>query len=779
MRFVSRTSVSLTALLISGALPQMAHAQSAGAQASAAAPAAQPPADRGSPQNSDQGSGQQPEATPPDNQDILVTARRTRERLQDVPVSVTAVQEQELTNAGADSLAQVQQLSPSLNITPLNGVGTAATVSIRGQVQTTAGIGVDPSTGVYINEVYVARPAGLNASLFDIQNVQVLRGPQGTLFGRNTVGGAVLIETRRPGPDFGGYFYASVEDPFGYNLEGALNLPLGEHAGLRLAAQRQYVEGYSDVVGADYRLDDTDNWSGRATLSIDLGDVNTTFIGDLFHSDVNGPATYPLPYNPAIVTTANPLRAAYITEYNQAILRPFRLASQSQRTRGIADTGGVSNNTTWEIAPHLRLRNILGYRFQKSNDLADHDALAATVLYTQVQSDTHQFSEELQLQGSLFNDSLDFVLGGYYFSEAGTDYSNSYSLLAPTSIARSQNRFRAENSAISGFGHVSWKLPIGIPAHLFGGLRYTVDTRVIFFRTGRINADSSFTCLVPNGGTACNAQAEDDFPATTWDVGLDIRPIPQVLLYASVSRGYRTGGFNGRATNLTQELPFLPEFVTSYETGVKSEWGSGSVRGTFNLSGFYADYSDIQRTTVIIGPAGPQSSVANAASAHIQGLEAEATMSIDRNLRLRAFYSLIDPKYDEYIDNGVDRSANQFPFVPRHQAGATVDWTFAHGSRGDAFALGGNWSYRSGFFLEIINSPTTRVESYNLFNASLRWQNIHGTGITAELYARNLLDEEYNRGGFSVYTSVGTANVIRGDPRVIGVSIRVPFGGER
>jgi iron complex outermembrane receptor protein len=760
MRFISRTSVSLTALLIASAFPAFAHAQETPAT---------PTADQA-----------RTGAAGGDDQEVLVTARRTEERIQDVPVSVTAISTSELQNAGADSLTAVQQLSPSLNITPLNGVGTAATVSIRGQVQTTAGIGVDPSTGVYINEVYVARPAGLNASLYDIQNVQVLRGPQGTLFGRNSVGGAVLVETRRPGPDFGGYVDVSVEDPWGYNLEAALNVPVTEGVGLRLAGLRQYVRGYSRVVGADYRLDDTDSWSGRATLDVHVGDFRSTFIADVYHSDVNGPATYPLPFNPALMTGPNATRLAYIAEYNQAVLRPFRLASQSQRTYGIASTGGVANITSWDITPDIRVKNIAGYRYQRSDDLVDHDALATNILYTQVVSNTRQYSEELQLQASLFNDSLNMILGGYYFSENGTDYSNSYVLRAPTSIARSQNRFRAVNSAISGFGHLSWTVPIGVPAHLFGGIRLTRDNRVMYFRSGNVLADGTFVCAVPNAGPGCNlARAEEDFPATTWDVGFDVKPIPELMLYASISRGYRTGGFNGRATNLTQELPFLPEFVTSYEAGVKSEWESGGVRGTFNLSAFYADYSDIQRTTVILGPAGPQSSVGNAASAHVQGLEAEAAVIVNRDLRLRAFYSYIDPVYDSYIDNGVDRSANEFPFVPRHQAGATADWVFARGASGDEFALNGNWSYRSGFFIEIINSPTTKTEGYSIFNASLRWDNIRGTGISAELYARNLFDKEYNRGGFSVYTSIGTANVVRGDPRVIGVSVRVPFGGER
>ena len=756
-QFISRTSVSMTALLIATAFPAVAQAQDTPAT---------PTVDQ-----SAEAQG--------DDQQVFVTARRTEERLQDVPVSVTAISATELQNAGVQDLTDVQQLSPSLNITPLNGVGTAATVSIRGQVQTTAGIGVDPSTGVYMNEVYMARPAGLNASIFDVQNVQVLRGPQGTLFGRNSVGGAVLIETRRPGPDLGGYVDISVEDPWGYSLEGALNLPITEGVALRVAGLRQYVRGYSRVENADYRLDDTDSWSGRATLDIRVGDVRSTFIADIYHSSVNGPANVPLPFNPALMTAANPLRALYVQQYNASLNRPFRLASQSQRTYGRSDTGGVANITTWDISPDVRVKNILGYRYQRSDDLVDHDALAADILYTRVESDVRQFSEELQLQASLFNDTLDLILGGYYFYEEGYDRSNSYVLRPPTSTARGQNRFTAENSAISGFAHVSWTVPIGVPAHLFGGIRLTRDTRVMFFQSRNVLANGSFQCTVTGGGPACSVRAEEDFPATTWDIGADVTVVPGVMLYASVARGYRTGGFNGRATGLTQQLPFQSEFVTSYEAGVKTEWETGGVRGTFNLSGFYADYSDIQRTTVINGPSGPQSSVANAASAHVQGLEAEVSVIVNRDIRARAFYSYIDPKYDEYMDSGVDRSANEFPFVPRHQAGATVDWIVARGAAGDEFGVNFNWSYRSGFFLEIINSPTTKVEGYHLFNAALRWENIRGSGISAELYAQNLFDNEYNRGGFSVYTSVGSANVVRGEPRVIGLSVRVPFGGER
>ncbi len=749
--------ISLTALLLASAVPATwAHAQ--GVSGDASGPQA---------------------AVNRSSDDIIITARRTEERLQDVPVSVTAIGAADLEAARVESLTDIQQLAPSVNITPLNGVGTAATVSIRGQVQTSAGIGVDPSVGVYINEVYNARPANLDSAVFDVSSVQILRGPQGTLFGRNSVGGALLIETRRPGADFGGYIDASVEDPFGYNIEAALNMPLGEQAGLRIAGLRQYVKGYSRVVGADYRLDDTNRWSGRVTLDATLGALQTTFIADGFRSRVNGPALYPLPPNPALMTRSNPIRAAYLDEYAESLTRDYWLASQDQRTYGHSDTWGISNISTVDLTDNLKFKNIAGYRWQKSDDLVNHDALAANLLYTQVTSKSYQLSEEFQFQASLFEDTLDLIAGGYFFQERGYDRSNSYVFRAPTSTARGQNRFTADNTAISAFAHASWQLPIDIPAHLFGGVRETRDTREMFFESRNVLADGSTACTVSGAGPDCKGRATKTFPATTWDVGIDIKPIDEIMLYGTIARGYRTGGFNGRATGLTQQLPFFSEYVTSYEAGLKAEWYAGGVRGTFNVSGFYSDYTDIQRITVIDGPSGLQSSVGNAASATVQGVEVEAAVILARDVRARAFYSFIDPKYNTYLDGGVDRSDNEFPFVPRNQAGATLDWVVARMDGGDEFGLNASWSYRDGYFVEIINSPTTKVDSYHLFNASARWDNISGSGISAELYAENLFDKKYDRGGFSVYNSLGTANVIHGAPRVVGVSIRVPFGAER
>ncbi|MDB5575558.1 MAG: hypothetical protein JWR80_734 [Bradyrhizobium sp.] len=718
-------------------------------------------------------------ATNDANGDILVTARRTSERLQDVPVAVTAIGAGELVTAQIRSLTDVQRLSPSLSITPINGVGTSATVAIRGQVQTTAGIGVDPSTGVYINEVYVARPAGLDAAVFDVANVQVLKGPQGTLFGRNSVGGAVLIETQKPRSDFGGYLDASLQTPYGYTLEGALNVPLGHDIALRVAGLRQYTQGYTTVINQNFKLDDRNRWAGRATLQGKFGGFNTALVGDYFHSDANGPAGFPLAPNTAIAVSSNPIYATYIADYNASLTRDFHSTQTSGPVGGKATTGGLSDTSTLELTPHFTLKNIVGFRWQKSNDFVDLDGSVATVQYVNVRSTTHQFSEELQLQSSLFDDSLSLIAGGYYFSEAGYDRSESYTRVPQTSIARNQNRFYAINKSWSGFAHASYTLPIGVPAHIFGGIRYTEDKREIHFESQATAASGAVTCTVvgtPVG--VCRLDAQKTFPATTWDAGVDIKPVGGLMFYGSVSRGYRTGGFNGRATTVVQQAPFEPEFVTSYETGAKLDWHSGGLRGTFNLAAYYADYTNIQRATIVTSGSSVSGIVINAAKARIKGLEAEASIHFSPDLSLRGFWSVTDAAYKQFLIGTTDLSANQFSFVPKYQAGATLDWEFAKTGSSGEFGLDLNYSHKSGYFLDVVNFPGAQTRPYDIANATLRWDHVLGGRLSASVFVNNLFDSDYDVGGFSLATTLGVAEVMRGAPRVVGLSLHLPFGGE-
>jgi iron complex outermembrane receptor protein len=711
--------------------------------------------------------------------DIVVTARRTAERLQDVPVAVTAVTGQQLESLQIRNLTDVQRLSPSLSITPLNGASNSASIQIRGQVQTTAGIGVDPSTGAYLNEIYMARPAGLDAAIFDINSVQVLKGPQGTLFGRSSVGGAVLIETKRPTDSFGGYVSAALEDPWGYSLEGALNVPLGEGIGLRVAGLRQYIDGYTKVLNGNYRLDDRDRWAGRATLQAQLTDtLTTTFIGDYYRSSTNGPAFFAKTYNPALVNATTAAGAAYLTAFAKQQTLGFHEKESQFKPFNYARVVGIANITTWDASEGLTFKNITGGRWVKADDTADHDGTTATILSTRVTSNTKQFSEELQLQAKPM-EGLDLIVGGYYFWETGYDHSNSYVRRAETSVARTQNRFTGTNTSASLFGQANYSLPIDIPAHIFAGIRRTRDKREITFENRNVNADGSFSCVVAGAPANCIKPAEKSFNATTWTFGFDIKPVEEAMLYGTVGRGYRSGGFNGRATSLPQQAPFSPEFVTSYELGIKSNWDlGGSTRLMFNAAAYTMDYTNIQRALVIISAGAPVSVVINTPSARIRGFELESTLRFGRDVSLGGFIGYTKPQYKKFIDNGVDRSNNKFTYVPKLQAGATLDATVYRSDRLGDFGFNLNYAYRSQLQQEIINFPGSVVDAYHLVNLSVRLENAFGSKASVEVYAKNLFDKDYEIGGFGAAGSVGVANVIHGAPRVVGVSLRVPFGND-
>jgi iron complex outermembrane receptor protein len=240
--------------------------------------------------------------------DIFVSARRTQERLTDVPVAVSVVSGAQLERQNAQSLSEMQRNVPSLTITPSNGRGTGVNVQIRGQRQSELSVAGDSSVAVYINEVAVARPAALDTTAFDLESIQVLKGPQGTLFGRNSTGGAILLTTRKPGSDFGGYMRGYIEHPIGTGVEGAVDVPLTDGVALRLAGNYQWRRGYTHVLNTGQRLDDRNRWAARATLDINPRDgIQSTFVGEMFRSNEDGIGIFAYNYTPATIP-APPIR---------------------------------------------------------------------------------------------------------------------------------------------------------------------------------------------------------------------------------------------------------------------------------------------------------------------------------------------------------------------------------------------------------------------------------------------------------------------------------------
>jgi iron complex outermembrane receptor protein len=723
-------------------------------------------------------------------EEVMVTARRKSERIEEVPVAITAVTGDMIENRNLRTLADIQALTPSLTLTTTNSKGAQSSIGLRGQRQSGSGIQVDPSVGTYFNDVYLAR-ASIDTSLYDLESVQVVKGPQGTLFGRNTTGGAVLVNSRRPTPDFGGYVRAQAEDPEGHTLEGAINVPVGAEGGLRLSGIRQYAKGYTDVLGASYKLDDRDRFGLRTSLALNADKANTLFVVDYFKYQENGVASFPYIRNsalPAAGASTAPVYAAF--DQQRALQAPLdRTVGTTAKPYSRGKIWGISNTSTFDVTDNITLKNIAAYRHGRSSDLNDFDGTTAPVLWTEVYTKQDQVSEEFQVQGKSFGEALDWIAGLYYFTEEGYDHGGSALFASPTAtLARSQNWFSAVNESQSAFAHAAYKLPMSLTAHIFGGVRVTEDKRQMSFESHAVSATGNRTCNVVGAPATlfgyavgpCALKKEKTFNSTTWDVGADVEWVDGLLNYVTVSRGFRTGGFNGRATNLTSQQPYEPENVTNYEVGLKYSGSLGSMRTIANLAVYHSEYDDIQANLIVAAPNGaPVSTIINAAKGKIDGLELELTVYPIDKLGIGLFYSYLDASYSEFEQLGQDISNNKFAGVPKHQGGASVDWSIVDLGNSGLLNLNVAYRYSGEFQNEPINFPGNVNPAFSVVDASLQLRQAFGTGMTLEIYGKNLADEDYQTGGFSVASSLGFASSTRGTPRIVGVGVRMPFGSER
>lgn len=725
---------------------------------------------------------------------IVVTARRKVEALTDVPVAVTVLSGEQLQRQNIQSLSELQRNVPTLNITNANGRGTAVAVAMRGMRQSSIEITVDPSVAVYINEVPVARPGGLDATAFDLESFQALKGPQGTLFGRNSTGGALLITTRKPGDSFGGYVRSYIEDPIGTGIEGAVDVPLADWAAVRIAGNYQWRRGYSRVVNTGQRLDDRNRWTGRVTLDLKPTDsIRSTFVAEQFRARENGVAIYAFNYTPgraSASSTTSVINSGYPAVYAAAQRLGWYETTASHLQSSRSDTFSVSNVTTFELSDDITLKSVAGYRYFNAHDITDADGSSANVISTDAAAGGRQYSEELQLQGNSLDEKLDWIVGGFWFRETGYDTAYSYTLRPPLVGANTVNQFTGENLSLSGFAHANYTLPFALRTRIYGGLRYTRDIRKVNWQARSIAANGAITCsvVVPGSPNSCSVPGRVQFSKLTWEAGFDVQPAPNNLIYFTVSTGYRSGGFNGRAQSVLQQTPFRPENATNYEIGAKTDFNLGDGRASINVALFQTEYQDIQRTVILnIAPPGQTpitgTNSVNAARATIKGAELEFVLRPTDRFTVNARYSYVQPKYkafttfDTVLGRNIDISNNRFYGIAPNQFGAGVSWVAVDSDSG-RLTLASDVSYSDGFELNDLNVPGGRAPTSTVINASATWDKIAGSRVSATLYAKNLNKARYLIGGLLLNSSLDVSSAYHGAPRQIGLAVKLPFGAE-
>ncbi len=697
-------------------------------------------------------------------EDIVVIARRRDESLQNVPVAITALSADALRQANITRIENLATNVPSLVITPTSGRANAPGFAIRGQRQDLSALTNDPSVGVYFAEAVQARAFGLGQSLYDLQSVQVLKGPQGTLFGRNTTGGAILFQPNRPVLGVvEGYGMVRFGNYDHLQIQGVINAPLGEYAAIRLGYNRTRTDGYVRNVQTGERLNAERSDSYRASLllrpaSVDL--TNILYI-DYFDADQPGTASRLTAVRPGSGAGQRGLQA--ILDRQNATLDFYEVEGGAP-VRSSATNLGITNVTEIGLGDNLTLKNIANYRRITSREQQNLGGAPVSTTDPDDRQRGRQFAEELQLQGHSFNERVNWIAGLYYFHETGDRDTQTR-----TFGALSRRIAEAANESVSVFGQADFKISESLS--ITAGGRYTWDTRE--FEVRNVNP-ATLACTFCGSATA-------NFRAFTYTLGANWQIDADRLLYLAHRRGYRSGGFNSSATNAAQLVPFEPETVSDFEIGFKADFNLGDARLRTNMAAYHTDYTNVQRSVLGVANGIATPSIFNAAAANVNGFEFETTFLPVRQLELLGSVTYTRPKYTSFtaIDAATnlpfDASANEFAYIPRWTYRLGARWTVPLPEQLGELVIAGDYYWQDDIQFSEFNTPRAEQGSYGLLNGRIEFNNISGTGASAALFGRNLTGERYFAGAGDLYASIGTTYKTIGAPRTYGIELSYRF----
>lgn len=718
-----------------------------------------------------------------DSDDIIVTARRREESLQRVPLSVTAVSGETLRAQQINTALDLGKLAPGMTVTPsFRGANTPYFV-IRGQRLIDTSAVVDPVTIVYLNEVPFMRPQGLNGALFDIQNVQVLRGPQGTLFGRNTTGGAVLINTNPATDRFEGYGALTLGTFDRVGIEGAINIPLSDTLAVRVAGVVARRDGYMKDRYTNYDANNEHYDAQRLTLRWKPTDsFTTTFYANRFDTRNHGTSTQLYFLAPPTATTT-PVYSVLQNELALNQARP-RTYSASQDPRETAHTWDVTNVSTLELSDSLTLKNIISYRKIRTYSRSDIDGTVAVTQNNEGRTSGKQFTEELQLQGT--SDNFDWIVGGFYFRERADDVSTSVQRASPT-FGNPSGVINVVNRSMSAF--VSGTYRFGIEGlSLSAGGRITRDNRRGDGLQARIDLATGaiVQCNFRNASGAliappCLTPQKASFTEPSYSVSLNYQASPDLLLYAAHRRGYKSGGIQNRAQSFGALTIVKPEIVNDFELGAKYAFNSGGVRGRFNIAAYYAKYKDLQRGVSFVSPitGGLISGLFNAAASTVKGVEADFLLA-HKGLELSGSVGYVDPKYDKFetfsvLGTPTDISDWGFAFVPTWTVNGQIAYTLPIDPKEGEVRLSLAGRYQSKFITVDTPSPSKYLPGFAVFDARVAWSDISGSPFSLAVIATNVFNKTYATYATNVSASLGTSALNPAPPRMVAVEGRVKF----
>lgn len=670
---------------------------------------------------------------------VTVTAQKRAQSAQDVPIAMTALSARSLDAHRVQNLQDVARLTPGLLVSAFSQANP--TIAIRGVSNTFSQIGVNKPVGVFVDDVFIPRNSAASFELFDLESIAVLKGPQGTLFGRNVTGGAIVITTRRPDP---GAFAAEAEVVAGNHgerqVKALLNLPLDEDTAVKLSASSRQRDGIGRDRLTGREQDDIDSQNFRAQLLTRLTpDLEATFSAD-YGDDSNGGRTL-----------------SSDTLGNDGDIRTSELGVEQGYERTIK---GVSARLAWQL-PAGELTSISAWRTSAARE--DYSGVGANYAFltTGSQSLTHDedeittFSQELRYASPKWARG-NFVAGLYYADEDGERLLGTRGLaartgaLASATLAEQQVDSRSAGVFADGVVHLAPVLDLTM------GARYTRDRKTASLaRSDLVRPASSFSVA----GLSHTWSEVTPRAVLTW------RPAAGLMAYLSATRGFTSGGYNAdAATAAAFRAPFEPETVDNYELGMKSQWLDNRLR--LNASLFRMKYRDKQE--LVFNNLTAVLNIFNAGKATVDGSEIELAFKPARWLDLSANFAYLDGRYDHFVLGNVDNSGNPMSNSPRRQAGVAADLRYPV-SFGTLVAAA-SYAWKDTYNTGAADDPNLQLPAFGLANLSAGVESLDGRWRLLA-WVKNANDTAYV---LTRSTQVVLARYA-GEPRTYGLSLTGRF----
>ena len=716
-------------------------------------------------------------------EEVVVTAQKRAGNLQDTPIAISAVTGDAIEKLNIDDIGAIAAANPSLVYSEAGG---EAQLYIRGIGSNIFNIGADQSVATHIDGVYTGRANMGLTQFLDIDRVEILRGPQGTLYGRNATGGAINIISRAPTDEFEGYVSGLVGSFDRIDVRGAVAGPITENLSGRLAVRRLKDDGYTedlDPQGGD-KVDDNDLAALRGSLRWKSDALTATLIAEYSEFENGNTSIFPID-NTGLAESlgAKPNRDIHKTYNNTPSFHEW-------------ETGGVTGILDWAVTDTTNLNLTVGYRDWDSDFLFNTDGTEIEITRTTLSYESEQLSAELRLSGE--SGWGRWLVGAYWFDE---DKYGALGLVRsgftpPAVLVPRSFIFRAEGTgeATALFGQVDFKL--ADTWTLSAGLRYSDEKKGDFLRQSTLLPDNELLGLftpnpIPDATPASTRRVTRSWDAWTPRVGLEFRPSDDRLLYLTYSEGFKSGGFNDLSV---VNPPFDPELVDSIEVGAKTEWLGGRLRA--NASAFYYDYTDLQVSVYASVGSITTTFTTNAAEATVQGLELDLVAKVTESLDIAASLAVLDATYDRFVTpygsctavnvaldarcagrvglpRLIDAAGNRLNNAPEFKGSVSATYRFDL-SGGGSISLQGAAHHQGRVYFLPANTTVMSQSSYTLVDARIGYENESGD-LAVGAFVKNLADEDYFH-NIVQFTSTSDA---RKDVFAIGNALGYPAAGRQ